>query len=134
MKKSIRPWVLLTGILAVVGLGVTPEVHAECAGNRCAGEIQQVLVQSTIGSDGRVLVGTDGDESDLNCTPVQGRYVVLSPSQPLFREMYALLLEGLDDDHRAIVRLAPESTPCRILSVLLNAADDDDDLLDNLGE
>jgi hypothetical protein len=75
-------------------------------------------------------VGTDGDERRLDCTPEQGQFLVLRPNQALFREMYELLLKGLDDeldDDTVIIRIVPESTPCRIISVAINDDDDDDD-------
>lgn len=137
MTKFRCPGVLLAGVIAVGVLGITSAVHAVCAGNRCVGEIEQVVVQSRSEPEGRVLVGIDGDERNLDCTPVQGQYVILSPSQPLFQEMYALLLEGLDDNHQAIVLISPDPTLCRIRSVLLNKAADDsigDDLQDDLGD
>ena len=128
MTKCIGQWRLLTGIIAVVMLGGTLEVHAACNGNRCSGEVQRVFVRSTAAAGGLVYVGTDGNERSLNCTPASNQFLVLRPNQALFREMYELLLKALDDefdDDAVIIQIAPGSSPCRIISVSIADVDDD---------
>jgi hypothetical protein len=105
---------MLTSVMAVV-LGFTTDVHAACSGVFCVGRVDRLFPHAT---QNQVFVATDGIETDLSCDPITDIYLRLSPSQPLFTQIYNTLLEAVSRSLSVRIRL-PESGVCQIQYVVL---------------
>ena len=100
-------------ILVVVALVlVSSNASAECSGGFCVGKVSRIYTAST---DNKVYIGTDGDERNLDCSPVSDVYIVLEPDQALFKELYALLLSAVAAEKGVRLRTNTDGTECRLL-------------------
>jgi hypothetical protein len=93
----------------------TTDVQAQCTGNRCNGLVDRLYTDSSSNS---VLVGTNGDEAALLCTPQEGAYLRLFPSQPRFTQIYDSLLEAVTFGRPVRIRVT-NSGDCQIVYVIL---------------
>ena len=116
MTKSRLRIVMLISVITTAVLGVTPDVQAECSGGLCTGRVDRLYTHS---SGGVVYVGTNGTETALTCTPVQGSYLTLRPSQPLFTQLYDSLLKAVTFGKPVIIRLPTTPGPCNIIYVVV---------------
>jgi hypothetical protein len=105
---------MLVGVTAMV-LGFTTDVQAECSGHFCTGRVDRLYTSSGANT---VFVGTTGMETNLLCTPHESVYLTLSPTQPLFAQLYDSLLNAVTFRRPVIIRL-PDSGSCQISYVVL---------------
>ena len=115
MTRFMLQIAMLVGVMTV-GLGFTTDVHAACGGAICTGRVNRLYTQSL--GPTNVYVDTDGIERNLSCTAVAGVYLILSPSQPLFSQVYESLLKAVTFGKPVQIRL-PASGPCQIQYVVL---------------
>ncbi|WP_444922677.1 hypothetical protein ACJJH9_00200 (plasmid) [Microbulbifer sp. DLAB2-AF] len=101
MKKLIS----LMGLSLINGMA-----FAECTSTHCAGYVEKLYVQTS----GTVYVGTDGNESLLNCAPHAGVYSTLDMSQPGADAIYSTLLAAQMANKIVTVRINEGSTGCLI--------------------
>ena len=90
---------------------------AQCGGNSCANvKVERLYVRNAP----EIYVSTTGDESELNCQPIEDRYIELRPSHPHSDKIYSMLLSAKLADHDIWIRVreAPNSG-CSILYTVL---------------
>jgi hypothetical protein len=64
--------------------------------------------------DGNLRIATDGDETVLNCTPVDGVYLTLQTDDPNFNRKYALLLTAYTLDQDVGIRIVEGTSNCAV--------------------
>lgn len=109
-------------LIAVLAFGVFPMLfslaaYASCNATGCSGVGDQVIrsVYVTGLADGRVfLQAPESSRGNLNCTLVEGHYMTLRASHPLFKEAYAAILTGLSAGNRLHVRINAGSPICEV--------------------
>jgi hypothetical protein len=62
---------------------------------------------------------TDGGQAALTCTPVSGVYLTLKATHPMFKEIYASLLEATIHNRKVDLRVIAGSPDCEIGYVVL---------------
>ena len=67
-----------------------------------------------------VYVGTDSTESALNCAAVSSKYLTLDTNDTNFETLYATLLSAQLADKRVLIRIAENSTNCKIVYITLD--------------
>lgn len=124
MSRRIFQRAIVAGVLAIVLGSFAQTALAACTDIVCIGKITRLYTQSSGAVvspvKGAVFIGTDGDETALDCTPEgQGQYIVLLPNQKLFKEIYASLLAGVTNNLTMQVRIDENSTVCKALYVTI---------------
>lgn len=101
-------------LMGALALGViASSAYAGCTSDRCTGKINKIYMTAS----GTLFVGTDGDESTLNCTPASGRYVSLREGDKGKNAMYALLLTAKTTGKPVTIRIQEGTENCRVLYV-----------------
>jgi hypothetical protein len=123
MTKSMLQLAMLLGVITAV-LGFTTEVHAAtevvCTATQCSGTIKALYPHPSSPPGGSVSVSLDGDIGNLTgCTP-NGEYLVLSTSNPLFREFYELLLNAVTFNKHVFLSMTLNSNPCDIIYAVMD--------------
>lgn len=80
---------------------------AVCNDKICKGKVVRLFL-----SDSKLYIGTDGDESSLNCVVPAGTYVSIPTNDPLFDQKYALLLTAVSLNKDVTIRIKDFSTGC----------------------
>ena len=94
-------------------------VIAACSGSACV----NVFVNRLYLQDQDFLyVGTSGDETGLNCTPVSDIYLTLPDSHMKSREIYATLLAAAATDQTVRIRIVDGSVDCEIRYIVFEGA------------
>lgn len=78
--KKVLTGVVLSGLIAT-------SAYAGCSGRYCT---DVTVSKLTILASGTVYIDTSGSESALTCTPISGKYIVLTGSEK--NTMYSTLL------------------------------------------
>ena len=73
-----------------------------------------------VNSNGIIYIGTDGDESVLNCGAVSGVYVTLDLSDPGGDAIYSTLLTAQTTNKKVSIQVADGVTGCPIQYVTLD--------------
>ncbi len=103
MKKSL---------LAVALMGLVSGLFADtCNSHGCIDKIEKLYLEA---ASGRILVGTPGDETLANCSPVSNVYFTLEQTQPGYNTIYSTLLAAKIANKTVQLRIAEESSNCRI--------------------
>lgn len=87
---------------------------AECSGNFCDVKIESFYISSTW-----VAINTDGTESNLNCTPFEGKSIRLHQSHTNYNTIYATLLSIKLADKRVKIRIHEGSTDCSLFYIVM---------------
>ena len=107
MPKSVK----LAVLVAVALLGGAAPAMSSCANNHCNGVLVTAL---EVNASGVTYVGTDGDETALNCTAVSGVYLSLHYTDAQADQVYALLLSSRVQRAPVIIRIVTSSSDCQI--------------------
>lgn len=109
MKKNL----LLMLILSMFSI----KCMAGCDSRFCSG-IQDEVIKSVYPTQGgKVYLEAPADKANLNCTLVEGYYMVLDPSHPLFKEIYSTVLTAMTAGKQFQVRIVENSSDCRVAYV-----------------
>ena len=102
---------LIYGVCMVVFLVLlSTSVYADCTANRCVGKIDRLYV-----TDGTLYISTDGDETNLDCTPVGGVYITIPSSDPDFKNLYAMMLTAVSLNNTIGLRIENGSDRCTLI-------------------
>ena len=102
---------LIYGVCMVVFLVLlSTSVYAACTANRCVGKIERLYVNG-----GTLYISTDGDETNLDCTPPGGVYITISSSDPDFKNLYAMMLTSVSLNNTIGLRIETGSDNCRVI-------------------
>jgi hypothetical protein len=116
-EKRAAFWVALT---AIVGFTISSQAFAQgpgsCFGTRCLGTIDRLYVRS----DGPILIGTEGDETDLDCQPREAVYLALNRDIEGFDEIMSVLMAAKLSDRPVLLRMFSGSGECSINYVTLD--------------
>jgi hypothetical protein len=122
MTKAMLPIAMLIGVITV-GLGFTTDVHAaNCTTfHQCSGKIQELYTHASYPPGGGASVSlVDGVGGLTGCTPGDGKWLTLSTSNPLFRELYELLLNAVTFNKTVFLSMTTGSAPCDITYAIMN--------------
>ena len=97
---------LLLGIITVL----SSTAFADCSSNRCVGEIERLYTNSA----GTLYIGSDGDETMLDCTSPNDVYMTLEASDPNFNRKYAMLLTAYSLNQEIGIRIVVGSPNCAV--------------------
>ena len=98
-------------LMSVIAMGtMVVSVQATCASYGCNGNITTLRALT----DGSVLVGTDGDETQMNCTPVSGQFALLRLSDAGGNAAYSALLTAKTTNTPILVRIVEGTTNCQV--------------------
>lgn len=105
---------MLKFLVAIIcAISLNSAALAACGGVSCDGERITRLYPST---DGKIYVGTSGDESQLICTPEGGDMLTLLATATNADKIYSLLLSvQLTGRPLSRIRITTSSTGCTIL-------------------
>jgi len=102
---------LIYGVCMVVFLVLlSTSVYAACTANRCVGKIDRLYVQG-----GTLYISTDGDETNLDCTPPRGVYITIPSSDPDFKNLYAMMLTAVSLNNTIGLRIENGSDRCTLI-------------------
>lgn len=85
-------------------------VFADCSTTTCVGKIKRLYHNS----EGLLYIATDGDEGNLDCDAVSGRYVTLPPGDEYFDRRYAMLLTAMSLQKKVGLRIITGSDNCSL--------------------
>lgn len=111
MKRIMFVTVIAVGLL----LSFSAASMAACSTIACSGQVQRLYF-----SGNYLYIGTDGDESSLNCTAAAGAYVAIPVSDQFIDEKYALLLTAVSLGKNATIRINENSNPCTVNYVYMD--------------
>ena len=84
--------------------------QATCASYGCNGKITTLRALT----DGSILIGTDGDESNMNCTAVSGQFALLRLSDAGGNAAYSALLTAKTTNTPILVRIVEGTANCQV--------------------
>ena len=105
MKKQL--FILLSLLACLIVL--SSHVYAACSTTKCEGKIERLYI-----TDGLLYIGTDGDETNLNCSAVAGVYITLPVSNPDFKNYYAMMLTSMSLGNQIGLRIVDLSGGCKL--------------------
>lgn len=100
----------------IVSLVLTSTINAACNTGSCTGLVTKIYMTAS----GTLYIGTDGTETNLDCTAPGNQYVSLSPTDPGANSMYALLLTAKTTGEPVSIRIVDKSPTCQIAYVTAN--------------
>ncbi len=110
-SKIVFSATLAAGLVLLPGLA-----SANCTGNSCRNvKIDRIYVRNT----DDIYINTTGDETQLNCRPIQGKYIALRPSHRQFDQVYSLLLSTKLADKDIWIRVVNAPTADCALSYVV---------------
>ena len=102
---------LIYGVCMVIFLVLlSTSVYAACGANLCVGKIDRLYV-----SGGTLYISTDGDETNLDCTPPGGVYITIPSSDPDFKNLYAMMLTAVSLNNTIGLRIQTGSDNCSLV-------------------
>ena len=107
MKK--KQLICLMSLLACLVV-FSANVYAECTSDRCYGKIERLYVNGST-----FFIGTDGDESFLDCTAPGGVYITVSTDNPNFKNLYAMMLTSMSLNNTIGLRIENGSSNCNLI-------------------
>ena len=107
MKK--KQFIFLMALLACLAV-FSANVYAECTSDRCYGKIERLYANGN-----NLYIGTDGDESFLNCTAPGGVYITIYTDNPNFKNLYAMMLTSMSLNNTIGLRIENGSSNCNLI-------------------
>jgi len=104
------------GILIIGGL-LSFNTFAACSANACSGVGKDVLLSVYPNSSGHIYLQAGAGKEKLDCTLVEGHFMVLKSSHPVFEAAYSTILTALASQKALTVRIKNNSTICEVLYV-----------------
>ena len=92
--KKVLPLITFAALF-----GASTAASATCGTTACAGKIDTVYYTS----NGTIYIGTNGDETSLNCTAVADVYVTLPSTNANQKAIYATVLTAKASDQKCRV-------------------------------
>lgn len=91
-------------------------VFAGCDSNGCVGTPKELFSNYylTGWGDGRVFFQVKEGRDQLDCTLVEGNYLTLKASHPLFKEIYSTVLAAATTDSKVLLRIKNGSDICEV--------------------
>lgn len=100
-------------LISALALGtLATSVYAGCTTKACSA-VKVTRLYLTAG--GTLYVGTNGDETNLNCQAPGNSYMSLQSSDVGKNAMYAALLAAKASDNLVTIRIQEGTNDCRIL-------------------
>lgn len=107
--KIIKNYLVWTLIL------LSKVAYASCTATGCEYTSADTLSNLYLSAvDGRIYIPAASNSGALDCTMVEGKYVTLLPSHPLFKEIYSALLMGVASDKKIYLRINNGSPICQV--------------------
>lgn len=105
---------MLKGIIFVVFVALSFNVAAVCSATSCSGKGKDVLLSIYPNGSGNVYLQAPADRANLNCVLIEGHYMTLKQSHPLFKEIYSTLLTGIAANKHMTIRIKTGSAGCEV--------------------
>ncbi|MCB1214376.1 MAG: hypothetical protein KDK66_02750 [Deltaproteobacteria bacterium] len=114
---KVKNILLIITLISLATL-ISPAVKASCNNISCSGKISRLVPNGGV-TPPIVSVRVAGvDTSPLNCTLGGGQDFVLKSTNPLFDQIYSLLLTAFTmQEPLTTLRIAETSNPCEIIYV-----------------
>ncbi|WP_152547950.1 hypothetical protein [Photobacterium galatheae] len=90
---------------------------AACSPNQCHGIGKDVLVSVYPSGTGHIYLEAPADKGKLNCQLVEGHYMTLKNTHPVFEAMYSTILTALSTQKKLTVRIVENSEGCEVMYV-----------------
>ncbi|MEM6649442.1 MAG: hypothetical protein AAF603_04250 [Pseudomonadota bacterium] len=84
--------------------------NASCGVNGCTAKIDRIYAKS----NGDILVNTEGDETQANCTPPGNIYLTIPWNNTARDTFLAMLLSAKAQDKRLNIRIFANSPDCEV--------------------
>mgnify|MGYP000501257147 CR=1 FL=1 len=111
MKKTILVFLIALGCM----ISFSVSSMAACSDKLCKGKVVKLRLHDNI-----LYIGTDGDESQLNCTSPAGTYVSIPTGDPSFMQKYSLLLTAVSLDKTVTLRIKELSRICNVDYIIMD--------------
>lgn len=105
MKRKMFCFMTTVGLFLLL----SSNVLAACSTKVCVGQIEKLYI-----TGGKLYIGTDGDERNLNCSAVADVYVTLPTSNTDFKNYYAMMLTSMTMNNTIGLRIAEGSNGCEL--------------------
>ncbi|MFT6045955.1 MAG: hypothetical protein ACI9WC_001658 [Arenicella sp.] len=110
---------LFLSLLVSAAALVSPlTASAACGATACEGVIETIYYTQ----NGTIYLGTDGDETSLNCTSVANVYVTVPASNPNQNAIYATALSAKIAGEKTVIRIVEGSSNCELQWIRLDPA------------
>lgn len=93
---------------------LSSSVFAGCATNACQGVGADVLTSVYPNGTGNIYLQAGTNRENLDCSLVEGQYMVLKSDHPLFDAIYSTILTALMGQKGLIVRIKNKSPICEV--------------------
>jgi len=101
---------------AIILAGITSSSYGVCYNEGCTGKINKLYI--TKGN--KVYIGTDGDESKINCTSPAGVYVTIpNAGTAAAKTMFSTILTAQTTQSAIELRTVDGSAECEVAYVVL---------------
>ncbi|MFT7460741.1 MAG: hypothetical protein ACI909_003430, partial [Planctomycetota bacterium] len=100
----------LSLLISAASLAAPLTASAACGATACEGTIETIYYPES----GTIYVGTDGDETALNCNAVAGVYVTIPQTNPNQKALYATALTAKVAGEKIVVRIKEGSSNCEL--------------------
>ena len=115
MKKNPLSYTFLSGLLTFSG-----GVYANCNAEYCQGPAQDIIKAVYLNYSGDVRVEGPADMSELECSPIAGKYIAMKRGEhPSFAEIYSALLTSSATNKVIRIRKLDSRTDCEIAYVIM---------------
>ncbi len=99
-------------LLALISLG--SHTFADCSEIACSGIGSEVIKSVYPNSSGHIYLQANIGKENLDCTLVEGHYMVLQSDHPVFEEAYSTVLTALVSQKTLTVRIKTGSPNCEV--------------------
>ncbi|MBV7262277.1 hypothetical protein KCG43_09730 [Photobacterium sp. WH24] len=92
----------------------SPTVLAECNPTGCIGIGKEALLSVYPNHTGHIYLQAPAGKEKLNCKLVEGQFMVLKNTHPVFDAMYSTVLTALSTQKQLTVRIVENSEDCEV--------------------
>ncbi|WP_330961512.1 hypothetical protein [Photobacterium sp. 53610] len=104
-------------VILIIVLFFTPSVWSACYQNQCNGVGKDVLASVYPSGAGNIYLEAPAGKEKLNCKLVEGYYMTLKKTHPVFDAMYSTILTALSTKKKLTVRVIEHSEGCEVMYV-----------------
>jgi hypothetical protein len=97
-----------------IGILLSFKLFAACTATACTGVGKDALISVYPSSSGNIYLQAGAGKENLDCTLVEGHYMVLKSSHPVFDAAYSTVLTALAGEKTLTVRIVNDSPICEV--------------------
>ncbi|MEM6649443.1 MAG: hypothetical protein AAF603_04255 [Pseudomonadota bacterium] len=90
--------------------------NASCGAWGCKGQITRIYAQG----NGAILIGTDQDKSQANCTSPNNVYFTVKSNQPARDTFLAMLISAQSQNRELHIRIVENTSDCEVMYIVMD--------------